>query len=109
MIVFFFSSRRRHTRCRYVTGVQTCALPILSGTLLPRPNLSGDVDLRHGRFVLASRAFDAPADTGRTLLTYERGHVRSRVSLLSDRVSFSDLQIDSGRSRVGGEVTLFYE
>src|SRR6059058_6441474 len=26
---FFFSSRRRHTRCRYVTGVQTCALPIL--------------------------------------------------------------------------------
>src|SRR6059058_493091 len=27
-IVFFFSSRRRHTRCRYVTGVQTCALPI---------------------------------------------------------------------------------
>src|SRR6184192_4186193 len=25
---FFFSSRRRHTRCRLVTGVQTCALPI---------------------------------------------------------------------------------
>src|SRR3546814_10523192 len=28
-IVFFFSSRRRHTRCALVTGVQTCALPIL--------------------------------------------------------------------------------
>src|SRR3546814_4119113 len=26
--VFFFSSRRRHTRCALVTGVQTCALPI---------------------------------------------------------------------------------
>src|SRR3546814_2972911 len=25
---FFFSSRRRHTRCVLVTGVQTCALPI---------------------------------------------------------------------------------
>ena len=25
---FFFSSRRRHTRCADVTGVQTCALPI---------------------------------------------------------------------------------
>src|SRR3546814_8465949 len=25
---FFFSSRRRHTRCAIVTGVQTCALPI---------------------------------------------------------------------------------
>src|SRR3546814_8974963 len=33
---FFFSSRRRHTRCALVTGVQTCALPICSrvvGTL----------------------------------------------------------------------------
>src|SRR3546814_12432484 len=28
IIVFFFSSRRRHTRCALVTGVQTCALPI---------------------------------------------------------------------------------
>ena len=28
--VFFFSSRRRHTRCADVTGVQTCALPISS-------------------------------------------------------------------------------
>src|SRR3546814_9239407 len=27
-IVFVFSSRRRHTRCALVTGVQTCALPI---------------------------------------------------------------------------------
>src|SRR3546814_6493021 len=28
--MFFFSSRRRHTRCALVTGVQTCALPICS-------------------------------------------------------------------------------
>src|SRR3546814_6354525 len=27
--MFVFSSRRRHTRCALVTGVQTCALPIL--------------------------------------------------------------------------------
>src|SRR3546814_6768058 len=27
MFLFFFSSRRRHTRCALVTGVQTCALP----------------------------------------------------------------------------------
>src|SRR3546814_4230133 len=26
--LFFFPSRRRHTRCALVTGVQTCALPI---------------------------------------------------------------------------------
>src|SRR3546814_10429194 len=29
--LFFFSSRRRHTRCALVTGVQTCALPISGG------------------------------------------------------------------------------
>src|SRR3546814_8884576 len=28
VFVFFVSSRRRHTRCALVTGVQTCALPI---------------------------------------------------------------------------------
>src|SRR3546814_1436671 len=28
--MFFFTSRRRHTRCALVTGVQTCALPIYS-------------------------------------------------------------------------------
>src|SRR3546814_2952553 len=27
-LVFFCSSRRRHTSCALVTGVQTCALPI---------------------------------------------------------------------------------
>src|SRR3546814_16905201 len=31
MWCFFFSSRRRHTRCALVTGVQTCALPIFGG------------------------------------------------------------------------------
>src|SRR3546814_1073892 len=30
LFAFFFSSRRRHTRCALVTGVQTCALPICS-------------------------------------------------------------------------------
>src|SRR3546814_9879369 len=28
LLLFFCSSRRRHTRCALVTGVQTCALPI---------------------------------------------------------------------------------
>src|SRR3546814_10198999 len=30
MLCFFFSIRRRHTRCALVTGVQTCSLPILN-------------------------------------------------------------------------------
>src|SRR3546814_74000 len=31
-MIFFFSSRRRHTGCALVTGVQTCALPISPAT-----------------------------------------------------------------------------
>ena len=36
---FFFSSRRRHTRCADVTGVQTCALPIFYPTFSTSPYL----------------------------------------------------------------------
>src|SRR3546814_7664815 len=35
--LFFFSSRRRHTRCALVTGVQTCALPIFDGRYVELP------------------------------------------------------------------------
>src|SRR3546814_2908340 len=63
MLSFFFSSRRRHTRCALVTGVQTCALPIFllfDAMFLPiverlRPQLP---TVEH--FVL----FDAPAREG---------------------------------------------
>src|SRR3546814_199339 len=34
-LCFFVSSRRRHTRCALVTGVQTCALPIYNDLKLP--------------------------------------------------------------------------
>src|SRR3546814_10450834 len=47
MFMFFFSSRRRHTRCALVTGVQTCALPIsrqlkptIGETLANQPGVS---------------------------------------------------------------------
>src|SRR3546814_1777364 len=46
LCLFFFSSRRRHTRCALVTGVQTCALPI-SGALFEadeRDNIRGTID-----------------------------------------------------------------
>src|SRR3546814_8243704 len=33
--MFFFSSRRRHTICALVTGVQTCALPIWPASAAP--------------------------------------------------------------------------
>src|SRR3546814_6300217 len=43
---FFFSSRRRHTRCALVTGVQTCALPIScsqASATVPKNGWSGCV------------------------------------------------------------------
>src|SRR3546814_8991305 len=47
---FFFSSRRRHTRCALVTGVQTCALPIC--TL----GLPGEIHRHRGMAVAALEA-----------------------------------------------------
>src|SRR3546814_3513387 len=47
LVKFFFSSRRRHTRCALVTGVQTCALPI--STTMTCKQLGGPCDLElHG-------------------------------------------------------------
>src|SRR3546814_11907845 len=53
MFTFFFSSRRRHTRCALVTGVQTCALPILCQLLL-KATLQG----RDGRAQSVAREVD---------------------------------------------------
>src|SRR3546814_2134615 len=41
--IFFFSSRRRHTRCALVTGVQTCALPLALD--LPDEGCSGSSEI----------------------------------------------------------------
>src|SRR3546814_4717856 len=54
-LVFFFSSRRRHTRCALVTGVQTCALPILSRREPHRTRLRRPLD----RLAAAHRADEA--------------------------------------------------
>src|SRR3546814_17148165 len=42
-MLFFFSSRRRHTRCALVTGVQTCALPISMVHLLTEDGQMSDI------------------------------------------------------------------
>src|SRR3546814_17307274 len=61
VFVFFFSSRRRHTRCALVTGVQTCALPIslvstVGGASGP---LYGTFFLRLGAAAGAEQTLDA--------------------------------------------------
>src|SRR3546814_3019645 len=47
--MFFFSSRRRHTRCALVTGVQTCALPISA-----KAGIQGDTDQSSANGILVS-------------------------------------------------------
>src|SRR3546814_5368540 len=57
-LFFFFSSRRRHTRCALVTGVQTCALPIFIGTLvydMVDGELAADLALDRKRGVVDDR------------------------------------------------------
>src|SRR3546814_9249600 len=60
---FFFSSRRRHTRCALVTGVQTCALPILMATAR-----------RHAE-VLASRPISSLVAVKRTMTEPHRAAI----------------------------------
>src|SRR3546814_1078107 len=49
-VFFFFSSRRRHTRCALVTGVQTCALPICSPSSARQRRIWRFVRHRQARF-----------------------------------------------------------
>src|SRR3546814_813363 len=49
---FFCSSRRRHTRCALVTGVQTCALPI--SFIEAEKEASGLADRSKGTIVMAT-------------------------------------------------------
>src|SRR3546814_1989365 len=44
LLCVFFSSRRRHTRCALVTGVQTCALPIYGRPPAETRPIHPDVD-----------------------------------------------------------------
>src|SRR3546814_6445215 len=48
MCTVFFSSRRRHTRCALVTGVQTCALPIYLLWIEPRVRIERSLQPGHG-------------------------------------------------------------
>src|SRR3546814_16030184 len=57
--IFFFSSRRRHTICALVTGVQTCALPISGSEPVALPALPFG-----GRVISSTEALalDAPPE-----------------------------------------------
>src|SRR3546814_7291991 len=60
-LCFFFSGRRRHTRCELVTGVQTCALPILVSGLYEIVLEEAEVVCRIYREYAAGRSAQAIA------------------------------------------------
>src|SRR3546814_13662226 len=65
-MLLFFSSRRRHTRCALVTGVQTCALPIsFAGRPRGEPTPSAGFDSAVARVLGDEGGFvDDPVDRG---------------------------------------------
>src|SRR3546814_2202145 len=80
-VSFFFSSRRRHTSCALVTGVQTCALPISTAdTALDQIGGRRLVDInaaeQFGREILK---IETPAATGSENVTPEIGRASCRA------------------------------
>src|SRR3546814_1410384 len=67
MCFFLFSSRRRHTRCALVTGVQTCALPICGSVLAKKlANMMGKIEHEHDRirgFIMVSPYISKDGET----------------------------------------------
>src|SRR3546814_5464546 len=92
---FFFSSRRRHTRCALVTGVQTCALPISERREDHRPwHVSG---------LAPQFGVDEVADAPGPQANWH--HWRDEVHQLEKRlvVAFAEPQRRSEERRVGKE------
>src|SRR3546814_19659998 len=80
--ICFFSSRRRHTRCALVTGVQTCALPISS----PAPSLGKSLRLGVNTPTLSTRC-TRPVDITSILRSEERRVGKECVSTCRSRWS----------------------
>src|SRR3546814_1256400 len=64
--VIFFSSRRRHTRCALVTGVQTCALPISR-------DIAATLGAEHHEHIFSAADFDRICDDIGQLLDEPNG------------------------------------
>src|SRR3546814_6387647 len=100
--LFFFSSRRRHTRCALVTGVQTCALPIwITDTLSDQAGRS-DVSVAAGRLpgLDGSRGREIATSRGIVQLALAALHEVDIVG--TDRKSVVWGQSESVRVDLGG-------
>src|SRR3546814_10633438 len=77
LVMFFFSSRRRHTRCALVTGVQTCALPISRSAFLVATLVERGGHLAHELAAfLQHRVDDVTAGIGEAELVAQLFHLQ---------------------------------
>src|SRR3546814_14656795 len=101
--IFLFSSRRRHTICALVTGVQTCALPILDdmAEAVPVRNLLTVLVRLDGAVPQADRA--ARADRRAPHREEDRGKDREQRR---ERKSVLGGKRGSGRVELGGRPSI---
>src|SRR3546814_6047496 len=101
--MLFFSSRRRHTRCALVTGVQTCALPIWLFKRLGDPVRAGEtiaiVQSRDAAQIAAERvAADARSTLAQKNLHREKTLLDQKVSA---RVDYERAQAEAAAAEIG--------
>src|SRR3546814_19208454 len=104
LAIFFFSSRRRHTRCALVTGVQTCALPISARR----------DDAEYRRFGLAGgdrgdRRVVRRVRLWRARPARRRLHGRASGAAPADRRACHTGRLRAGRRRAGRKLYRFGE
>src|SRR3546814_10916534 len=85
--LFFFSSRRRHTRCALVTGVQTCAHPIFV------EDDYNDVDTYGARAALKIDLDDTWTVTPQIMGQYQKSS-----GFFAQETGLGELQIQIGRA-----------
>src|SRR3546814_1374108 len=96
----FFSSRRRHTRCALVTGVQTCALPI------SQPRSTAAIRCRNDNFTGLKNGSEGPmklTDVRSTALGL------SVAALLAGSAAVAQAQETFITIGTGGQTGVYYQ
>src|SRR3546814_16829313 len=99
-MLYFFPSRRRHTRCALVTGVQTCALPISS-----HPQFSDSLPLPGRSTPPRARSAKARKELWVSGITYRAS--ADRKSVVEGKIV--SVRVDLGVRRLIKNKTIIHE
>src|SRR3546814_8947775 len=105
LCICFFSSRRRHTRCALVTGVQTCSLPIWPHCLRRAANPTPQGKGRHmGKIKVTNPVVELDGDE-MTRIIWQWIRERLILPYLDIDLHYYDLGIEE-RDRTDDKVTV---